>query len=67
MGYLGKSTIEFADELPSHKRIHMVDFRYKIPEELFTLVEQKAKDTGYHINEIMTLAIEAFFRKNKGL
>jgi len=67
MGYLGKSTIEFSEDLPTRKRIHMIDFRYKIPEELFTLVEQKANDTGYHINEIMTLAIEAFFRKNKGL
>ena len=59
------SEIVSVDELPSRKRIHMVDFRYKIPEPLFAELESKAKETGYHMNEICTISLEAFFRKNK--
>ena len=66
MGYLGKSTIEFVEDLPKVKRIHMIDFRYKIPEPLFSILQAKSIESGYHMNDICTLALEAFFsRKNK--
>ena len=66
MGYLGKTSVDFVEDLKKVKRVNMIDFRYKIPEALWYKLEQTSRDTGYHMNEICTLALEAFFRrKNK--
>ena len=63
MGYLGSKTVDFVEDLPKAKRIHMVDFRYKIPSELFDLLGKTSLETGYHMNDICTYALEAFFRR----
>ncbi len=45
------------------KRTHMIDFRYKIPLELFEQLEMWADKTGLHRNELISMALEAFFRR----